>query len=256
MAIRTIRELGRRAIIMKRIALWSGPRNISTAMMRAWGNRPDTVVCDEPLYGHYLLRTGLAHPGAQDIIQSQECDWRKVVQWLLGPLPPGKTLFYQKQMAHHLLPEIGTDWLHDLVNCFLIRDPSEMLASLIHFIPRPTIRDTGLLQQVQIFELARQSTSAAPVVLDARDVLASPRAMLMAFCAAVDVEFTESMLQWPAGRRDKDGVWAQYWYAKVEQTTTFEPYRPKHTTLPAELTPLLDECEQLYRLLFRHRLEI
>src|SRR5688572_18712403 len=129
-----------------RIAMWSGPRNISTAMMRSWGNRPDTIVCDEPLYAHYLQQTQLPHPGSTEVIEHHESDWRKVVQWLTGPLPPGKSIFYQKHMSHHLLPNIELDWIAQLSNCFLIRDPKEMLASLVEFIPQPTLADTGLPQ--------------------------------------------------------------------------------------------------------------
>ena len=236
--------------------MWSGPRNISTAMMRAWGNRPDTVVCDEPFYAHYLVQTGLAHPGAEEVIRSQESDWRRVVERLRGPLPVGKTIFYQKQMAHHLLPEMETGWLAELTNCFLIRDPCEMLVSLAEFIPRPTIQDTGLPQQVRIFETTRGRTGTTPIVLDARDILAAPREMLAAFCAAVGVEFLESMLQWPPGRRETDGVWAKYWYTKVDQTTCFEPVRPKHKPVPAELTSLLDECDSLYQRLARYQMRV
>src|SRR3989454_6066060 len=109
-----------------RLAMWSGPRNISTALMRAWGNRDDTFVCDEPFYAHYLVKTGLSHPMAQEVIASQENDWRKVADWLRGPVPRGKAIFYQKQMSHHLLPDMGRDWLANVTNCFLIRDPAEV----------------------------------------------------------------------------------------------------------------------------------
>lgn len=237
-----------------RIAMWSGPRNISTAMMRAWENRPDTVVCDEPLYGHYLQQTRLPHPGADEVIASQDTNWRNVVAWLTGPLPAGKSIFYQKQMAHHLLPNIELDWLDRVTNCFLIRDPREMLTSLVEFIPAPTLADTGLPQQLQIFDRVRQSTGRIPIVLDARDVLQSPREMLDRWCQRLDVPFAEAMLQWPPGRRSTDGVWAKHWYAKVEQSTGFGSYEPKSVVVPERLTPLLDQCEPIYRLLFEHRL--
>src|SRR5438105_2443889 len=118
-----------------RIAMWSGPRTISTAMMRSWGNRPDTFVCDEPLYAHYLLVTGAPHPGAAEVIHRHETDWRKVTEWLTGPVPEGKRIFYQKHMAHHLLPDIGEEWLAALTHGFLIRDPEEMLPSLLRVLP-------------------------------------------------------------------------------------------------------------------------
>ncbi len=123
-----------------RIAMWSGPRNISTAMMRSWGNRADTLVCDEPLYAHYLKVTGKDHPGAQEVIEHHETDWRTVIDWLIGPVPHEKSVFYQKHMAHHLLPEIDRAWLDEVTNCFLIRDPREMLTSLINNVPLMLIR--------------------------------------------------------------------------------------------------------------------
>lgn len=239
---------------MNRIAMWSGPRNISTAMMRAWGNRPDTIVCDEPLYAHYLSRTGLPHPGADEVIAAHECDWRKVVAWLTGPLPAGKSVFYQKQMAHHLLPEIELDWLDEVTNCFLIREPREMITSLIEFIPRPTVEDTGLPQQANIFEMIQRRTGRIPPVLDARDVLENPGGLLTALCDAVGVPFQETMLQWPPGPRETDGVWARHWYAKVDKTNTFGPYRAKPDEVPADLLDVLDQCNDLYNTLSQHRL--
>lgn len=237
-----------------RLAMWSGPRNISTAMMRSWGNRPDAIVCDEPLYAHYLQVTGLDHPGAAETIASHEADWRNVVAWLTGPLPEGKSVFYQKHMAHHLLPNIDLDWLASLTNCFLIREPREMITSLIEFIPEPRVEDTGLPQQVQIFELIREQSGSIPPVVDSRDVLENPRSVLEKLCQRVDLDFTEAMLQWPPGFRDTDGVWAKHWYAKVEHTTTFAPYRAKPDPVPTSLQNVLAECNQLYEQLHQHRI--
>ncbi|MCO6459747.1 MAG: hypothetical protein J5I93_31020 [Pirellulaceae bacterium] len=237
-----------------RLAMWSGPRNISTAMMRAWGNRPDTVVCDEPLYAHYLQATGLQHPGGAETIAAHETDWQRVVDWLTGPLPAGKSVFYQKQMAHHLLPQIGRDWLDQLTHCFLIRQPSEMLTSLLEFLPHPTLADTGLPQQVEIFERVARRLGRTPPVLDARDVLQDPGRVLARLCDQVGVAFDERMLHWPPGPRATDGVWAKYWYQKVEQTTGFAPYRPKPEVVPDHLQGLLAECQPLYERLYRHRL--
>lgn len=168
-----------------RLAMWSGPRNISTAMMRAWGNRPDTVVCDEPLYAHYLKITGLPHPGAAEVIVHHETDWRKVVAWLTGPVPDGRAIFYQKHMTHHLLPGIERRWLDDLTHAFLIRDPREMLTSYIRTIPDPRLEDTGLPQQVEIFDRVKQRMGRTPPVIDARDVLENPRRTLGLLCDAL-----------------------------------------------------------------------
>ena len=234
--------------------MWSGPRNISTALLRSWGNRPDTAVCDEPFYAHYLARTGAPHPGAGEVIRAGETEWRKVVSFLTGPVPEGRRIFYQKHMAHHLLPEIGRGWLRELTHCFLIRDPREMLLSLAKITPRPTLADTGLPQQVELLEGVRRDTGAEPAVVDARDVLEEPRALLSLLCEHLGVEFREEMLSWPAGSRSTDGVWARHWYGEVEKSTTFQPYRPRPEPLPEALRALHDECLEHYRHLHSFRL--
>ena len=246
--------------MQRRIAMWSGPRNISTAMMRAWENRVDCFVCDEPLYSHYLKVTGLAHPGAAEVIAHHESDWREVVKWLTAPennsdsAPDSVSIFYQKHMAHHLLDEIDRGWLDEVTNCFLIREPREMLLSLIKVIPEQTLADTGLSQQVEIFEQVRRTTGQTPPVLDARDVLNNPRKLLGLLCDAVGVPFDEAMLSWPQGTRETDGIWAKHWYASVEQSTGFKPYTPKDDPLPKNLIPLYDACLPNYELLYEQRL--
>ena len=237
-----------------RVAMWSGPRNISTAMMRSWGNRPDTFVCDEPLYAHYLQQTGLDHPGAAEVMERHETDWRKVVDRLLGPVPEGRRVFYQKHMAQHLLPHIERDWLGDLKHVFLIREPREMLTSYLKRRPEMTLEDTGLPQQVEIFENIRGRDGQVPPVIDARDVLENPAGLLGRLCAVLDLPFHETMLSWPAGRRGTDGVWARYWYDGVERSTEFQPYRPKPDPVPAGFEDLHERCMEPYRRLHRHRL--
>jgi hypothetical protein len=238
----------------RRLAMWSGPRNISTALMRSWGNRPDTIVCDEPLYAHYLLATGAAHPGADEVVRCHDPDWRRVAETLTRPLEAPRTIFYQKHMAHHLLPHIERDWMDRLDHGFLIRDPLAMLPSLAKFLARPTLADTGLPQQVELFEwFSRRIGRLAPVV-DAADVLADPRRILTQLCAAWEVEFREEMLWWPPGRRETDGVWAVHWYAEVEKSNGFGPPRSAGGTLPPALAGLYEECLPLYRRLHAARL--
>jgi hypothetical protein len=239
---------------VRRIAMWSGPRNISTALLRSWGNRADTFVCDEPLYAHYLLKTHVPHPGADEVIRSQENDWRKVVAWLTEYVPPGKSIFYQKHMTHHLLPEIDRGWLDRVSNAFLIREPHEVVASFVRIAGTPRLEDTGLPQQLEIFEWVRQRTGRVPPVVDARDVLENPGRLLRLLCSALEVEFTEAMLSWPPGPRDTDGVWAKYWYDAVLKSTSFQPYRPKDTPVAAHLAGLLEQAEAIYRQLHEHRL--
>jgi hypothetical protein len=237
-----------------RIAMWSGPRNISTALLRSWGNRDDTFVCDEPLYGYYLKETERGHPGQEEIVAQLETDWRKVVDFLTGPAPAGKRVFYQKHMAHHLLPGIERDWLHRVTNAFLIRDPREMLLSLVRVMPDARLEDTGLPQQWEIFELVSQQQGIIPPVIDAKDVLVDPRGQLSALCRVLEVPFQETMLSWEAGPRPTDGIWARHWYAAVEASTGFEPYRPRHDQLPAHLEAIYQECLDYYNRLHAHRL--
>jgi hypothetical protein len=237
-----------------RIAMWSGPRNVSTALMRAFEARDDCAVCDEPLYAHYLAVTKLPHPGAEAVIASQPTDWREVARALTGPAPGGERVFYQKHMAHHLLPEVGRGWVWELANAFLIRDPREMLPSLDAVFPDPGLEDTGLPQQVELFEELRRRTGEVPPVVDSRDLLREPKGVLRALCARLGLDFQESMLSWPPGRRETDGVWAEHWYAGVERSTGFAPWKPKEAPFPARLEPLLARCEEPYRQLHAHRI--
>ncbi|WP_433079787.1 HAD family hydrolase [Dactylosporangium sp. CA-052675] len=221
-----------------RVAMWSGPRNISTAMMRSFGARPDTVVVDEPLYAHYLAETGLDHPGREEILASQPRRWPDAVAGLLAPVDAA--VFYQKHMTHHLLPMIGRDWLAEVSNAFLIRDPAHVVASYAKVRGEPTLEDLGYPQQVEIFR-----AYGGPVV-DAADVLRDPAGTLGALCAALGLAWDPAMLAWPAGRRDTDGVWAPYWYAAVERSTGFAPYDPRPAEVPAHLEPLVARARPLY----------
>lgn len=222
--------------------------------MRSWGNRPDTVVIDEPFYAFYLRKTGKPHPGAAEVLSACETDPRGVIETLLAPLPPGKTIFYQKQMAHHLLPGIDQSWLDRVSNCFLIRDPAEVITSYIRKNEEPTLEDLGFARQIDLFRSVRQKTGAIPPVLDAADVLRAPGKMLARLCGAVGVEFDEAMLSWPAGFRETDGVWAKYWYAEVAKSTGFQPYKPKAESVPARLRERHEQCRKFYDELYQYRL--
>jgi hypothetical protein len=238
-----------------RVAMWSGPRNISTAMMRAWGNRPDTFVCDEPLYAHYLYVTGKPHPLAAEVIASQPTDWHQVVKWLTGEIPERKTVFFQKHMAHHLLPNIDRQWLGLVINCFLIRHPAEVITSYLAKRVTPTLDDLGFVQQREIFEMVRASCGTAPPVLDAKDVQQNPRHLLEKLCQLVEVPFYESMLAWPPGLRSTDGVWAKHWYPEVGNSTSFRPYQPKPTAVPPALQRVYAQSLECYEILYEYRLQ-
>jgi hypothetical protein len=237
-----------------RIAMWSGPRNISTAMMRSFGNRPDTTVVDEPLYAHYLSVTGIEHPGRAEIIASQDNDWRGVTSWLTGPIPDGRSVWYQKHMTHHMIPEVGLDWLGGVTNAFLIREPAQVVASYSKVRGEPTLEDLGFPQQAELFRRCADRLGAAPAVIDAGDVRRDPRGVLGQLCTAVGIGFDEAMLSWPPGPRPEDGVWAPHWYAAVEQSTGFEPYVAREVDVPPHLLGLLERCQPFYDELAPHRL--
>lgn len=235
--------------------MWSGPRNLSTALMRAWGSRADTAVVDEPLYAAYLAATGLDHPARAAVLASQPVDWRAVAAALLGPVPGGKAVFYQKHMAHHLLPAVGREWLSELNHAFLVREPAGMLASLARVTPRVTAADTGLPQQLELFERTAERLGHAPPVIDATDVLADPPGVLADLCAALGVAFDPAMLAWAPGPRPEDGVWAPHWYSAVDASTGFAAPRPEETPdVPHALRGVLDACRPLYDRLAAWRL--
>jgi len=233
--------------------MWSGPRNISTAMMRAWENREDTAVTDEPLYAHYLLATGAPHAMREAVIASQEKDWRRVVQTLRGPVPNGKAVWYQKHMTQHVTDDMELDWLQGLTNVFLIRDPDEVVASFARRREKPALWELGFKMQARLFDAVAGQTGAAPPVFDARDILEDPEKSLRLLCGAVGVPFSERMLHWPPGPRASDGVWAEHWYDAVRASTGFAPYRPRDVSLPGELQRLADASRPHYDRLYRYR---
>lgn len=237
-----------------RLAMWSGPRNISTAMMRAWENRGDCAVVDEPFYAHYLEHTGLDHPGRETVIAAGETDWRKVAAWLTGPPPDSKAIWYQKHMTHHLLPHMGREWLGGLTHVFLIRDPREVLLSYIRSRPSVTAEDIGVVQQLQIFDHVQSLCGVNPPVIDAGEFLKAPEAHLRALCGTLGVSFNPRMLSWAPGPRASDGVWAPYWYNAVLRSSGFEPYRVRERQVPEEYRGIIDAVMPAYEALSAQRM--
>ncbi len=222
-----------------RVAMWSGPRSLSTALMRSWENRADTVVVDEPLYAYYLAATGIDHPGREHVLASQSTDWREVVRALTSaPLPV--PISFQKHMTHHVLPEVDLDALQGLRHAYLVRDPVALLASYARVREAPTLDDLGLAQQLALYR-----RFPGPVV-DAADLSRDAEGTLRSLCAALDVDFDPAMLSWPAGPRASDGVWAPYWYDAVVASTGFAPYRPTTVDLPPHLAGLAAACRPYY----------
>ncbi len=238
-----------------RIAVWSGPRNISTAMMRAWENRPDCTVSDEPLYAHYLAHTGLDHPARDEVIAAGEIDWHNVVEDLTGPAPGGAPVWYQKHMTHHLLPHIDRGWIAQLRNVLLIRDPREVVASYLKSRATVTAEDIGLQQQVALYEELAAAGDPPPII-DAGDFLRAPESHLRALCDRLGIEFTDRMLSWPKGPRDSDGIWAPHWYAHVWKSTGFECPDRRDIELTGEAARVAEACSNAYRQLHALRLRV
>ncbi len=239
-----------------RIAMWSGPRNISTAMMRAFGNRTDTVAIDEPFYAAYLSATGLDHPMRDEVIAAQPLDWRIVAEAMTGPVEDGRAIFYQKHMTHHMLPAFGRDWLGGVTSAFLIRRPESVLASYAEKRAEVTLRDIGFVEQAEIFDQVADRLGQAPPVIDAADVLTDPRGTLTSLCAALGIGFDESMLAWEPGRKPYDGVWAPVWYRAVEASSGFGAPRPEtlFDDLDDRLKPIAEEALAYYERLRKFRL--
>jgi Sulfotransferase domain len=238
-----------------RVAMWSGPRNISTAMMRSFGARPDTHVADEPFYAAYLARANVDHPMQQEVLASQPTDWREVVQGLLADPPAGLRIFYQKHMTHHMLPDIGLDWMGACRNAFLIRDPELVLASYTVKRGEVTLADIGYVRQSEIFAREADRLGKAPPVVEGADVLRNPAGVLSKLCDALGLPWTDAMLSWPAGRRKTDGVWAPAWYDAVVQSTGFgPPPEDRRVMLSDDLRRIADEARPHYEALARWKI--
>ena len=235
-----------RRIAPLRMAMWSGPRNLSTALMYAFGNRGDCACWDEPFYACYLAQSGIDHPLRDEVIAAGEPAFDRVVASCLGPVPGGKPLFYQKHMTHHMLPELDRSFAYDLTNAFLIRSPERVLASYARKRENATLRDIGFVEQCEIFDMVADRLGAAPPVVDADDLLANPRRTLARLCADLGIGFSEAMLSWPAGPRSYDGVWARHWYGAVHRSTGFADPPADPPELPPDLRRLADAARPSY----------
>jgi len=235
--------------------MWSGPRNVSTAVMYAFAQRPDTQVVDEPFYAHYLLQSGADHPGRAEVLESQPRNPSIVMPKLMSEMPKYDVLFL-KNMAHHMLDmdEELERLTEEFVHLFLIRDPAEMLLSLEKTLPNPTMRDTAYRRQLQLFKKV-QNSSRPFCVIDSRELLKNPKYILSALCDKLDIPFTKSMLSWDPGPIPEDGIWAKHWYDSVHKSTGFEPYQPKKEPIPDHLNSLYEECSAIYDKLFAHAIK-
>jgi len=238
-----------------RVAMWSGPRNISTAMMRAFENREDTVVVDEPLYASYLARTGVEHPAREAVLASQPTDIATAVTGLFAPLPPGRRVHYTKHMAHHVSCDMDLSWTLQFRNVLLIRDPAQVVASYVRARETCQPEDIGLLQQGWLLELWEEHGLEVPI-LDATEFLGAPEAHLRWLCGWLGIPFTLRMLSWAPGPRESDGVWAPHWYAAVWSSTGFEPRRPRETSLSEHDAAVAEACRPTYAALHARRVRV
>lgn len=235
---------------IKRINAWSSPRNISTAFMYAFAQRPDTSVVDEPLYAHYLTQTDstVLHPGKDEILASQENDGNKVIENVLFAKYPSPIVLF-KQMTHHLL-SIDRQFLLNMENILLIRHPRAIIASYAKVIPNPSMQDIGIAQQYKLYSWLNDKRKT-PAVIDAQQLLLNPRRVMEQLCLALDIPFEECMLSWTPGSRPEDGVWARYWYSSVHQSSGFQPYIHQEYALRPELEKLAESCLPYYQQLYQ-----
>lgn len=237
---------------MLAINLWSGPRNVSTALMYSFAERSDTQVVDEPLYGHFLRVTGTPHPGRDEILRTVNCDGNEVMSTLLDNPPADIDVLFMKQMTHHLT-NLDEGFLDQTENIFLIRDPREMLPSLTIQLPDARLMDTGLKMQWELFMQLR-NMGQNPAIIDARELLLNPPQVLKGLCEHLGIAYNDKMLTWEAGPRDEDGIWAKHWYHAVHKSTEFAPY-PGKKEFPSHLDELLAKCSPWYENLFSHAIQ-
>jgi hypothetical protein len=234
--------------------MWSGPRNLSTAMMRSFGSRADTFVSDEPFYGCFLKTSGANHPMREEVIAAMDCDWTSVMASLRGAPPENRAVWYQKHMWHHMAGPIGYDDFDGFTHAFLIREPERMIASYLRKRESAAFEGFGLDRQAEFFDREADRLGHAPPVVDANDVLADPKGVLSALCATLGIQWDPAMLNWEPGRRETDGPWAPHWYAAVEDSTGFAPPETGAVELPGEAQSLADRCRPYYERLAAYRL--
>lgn len=239
-------------LMAKILNLLSGPRNVSTALMYSFAQRPDTAVVDEPLYGHYLRLTHAPQPHWRELLDLLDTDGEQVVRTVILNPPAGKAVYFLKNMAHHLI-DLDLGWLHDerVTNLFLIRDPEQMLPSLVNQIEEPTLRDAAYADQARLFRDLRER-GRSPQVIDSKELLLDPAGVLGELCRRIGIEFDPAMLRWEPGPRPEDGPWAPYWYDNVHQSAGFAPFKAKSDPFPRRLESLLRACRPHYEFLRQH----
>jgi hypothetical protein len=238
-----------------RIAMWSGPRNISTAMMRSWENRSDTEVIDEPFYAFYLNKTRSPHPCFEEVLQSQSDNYEQVVAELTKDVCNSKVQ-YQKHMTHHMLTGIDLTWVKDLQHCFLIRDPAQVVNSYTNSRGVCSVEDIGIKRQFELYQDISQISGQDIPIIDSNDVLKNPECVLRLLCEKLGVSYIPEMLSWPQGSRTSDGVWAKHWYKNVDNSSGFAPHLAQHLQLNYEQLSVVNQVQPFYQQLYNKRISI
>ena len=234
--------------------MWSGPRNLSTALMRSFENRTDTAVIDEPFYAYFLKQTNLNHPGKNEIISTLDSNWDNIVLKITGQIPQNKSIWYQKHMAQHNLEGCDLNWIKSFHNCILIRDPKYVIPSYNKEYPLSDEKLLGYCQQLNLIRILEDEESITPPIFDATDILEKPEQALKKICISVGIRFSQKMLKWPKGKRKSDGIWAKYWYRNVENSSGFQPFQKKNIIIDKRLTPLYDKCLVSYNSMYEKRI--
>ena len=234
--------------------MWSGPRNLSTALMRSFENRTDTAVIDEPFYAHFLKQTNLNHPGRNEIISTLDSNWDNIVLKITGPIPHNKSIWYQKHMAQHNLEGCDLNWIKSFHNCILIRDPKYVIPSYNKEYSLSDEKLLGYCQQLNLIRILEDEESITPPIFDATDILEKPEQALKKICISVGIRFSQKMLKWPKGKRKSDGIWAKYWYRNVENSSGFQPFQKKNIVIDKKLIPLYDKCLVDYNSMYEKRI--
>ena len=236
------------------VAMWSGPRNISTALMRSFENRSDCFVSDEPFYSFFLHKTGLNHPLRNEIIQSGRTNYKQITAYITGAIPSSKNIWYQKHMAHHLSLNSDIEWVKKMTNCILIRHPKDVISSYVKKNELKSIDQLGYPQQIQIYNFLCKETKSIPIIVDAKDLLEDPKSILIKICSSIGIKFSSTMLSWPKGPRKTDGIWGKYWYKKVEQSTGFKSYTKTSPKIDTSYMDLYDQCMEHFNILYNLRI--
>ena len=230
------------------IACWSGPRNISTALMRSWSSRNDTYVTDEPFYSYYLKTTKLKHPFYQEIISKYPSDYNEIVSYITNKIPEEKKIWYQKHMAHHLLDLSTIDWIGQCENCILLRHPKEVISSYSKKNVLNSVEELGYPQQYEIIKFLKKRNKPF-IVIDSNELLKNPEAVLSNWCRNINIKFNKSMLSWEKGNQPYDGIWWKSWYDNVIQTSGFQKYEKKDIVVDNKYSSIYNESIKYYNYL-------